>query len=78
MESFSAFCAFCALYASLGRSRLRIYVEIRNTKRGEGSTMELQSGRARSSRLGKQLDPALKSWMDNVIIPARWGVSGRC
>lgn len=53
-----------------GRSRLRICVEIRSTKDGGGSTLELQSGPARSSRLGKQLDPALKSWMDNVIIPA--------
>jgi hypothetical protein len=32
--------------------------------------LEAQSASARSSNLGKRLDPALKSWMDNVIIPA--------
>lgn len=31
---------------------------------------EAQSSSARSSNLGKRLDPALKSWLDNVIIPA--------
>ena len=31
---------------------------------------ERQSSSARSVRLGKRLDPDLKSWLDNVIIPA--------
>jgi len=29
-----------------------------------------QPGSTRSSSAGKRLDPALKSWLDNVIIPA--------
>jgi hypothetical protein len=41
-----------------------------NTKDGSEATWERQPGSARSSALGKRLDPALKSWMDNVIIPA--------
>ena len=45
-------------------------METRNTKDGDEATLERQSGSARSSGLGKRLDPALKSWMDNVIIPA--------
>ena len=45
-------------------------METRNTKDGDAATMERQCGSARSSVLGKRLDPALKSWMDNVIIPA--------
>jgi len=45
-------------------------VEIRNIRDRDESTLERQSGSARSSGLGKRLDPALKSWMDNVIIPA--------
>jgi len=53
-----------------GRNRLRAYVETRNTKNGDEAALERQSGSARSSGLGKRLDPALKSWMDNVIIPA--------
>jgi hypothetical protein len=31
---------------------------------------ERQRSSARSARLGKRLDPDLKSWLDNVIIPA--------
>lgn len=31
---------------------------------------EQQRSSARSARLGKRLDPDLKSWLDNVIIPA--------
>lgn len=42
----------------------------RNSKNGDETGLERQSGLARSSGLGKRLDPALKSWMDNVIIPA--------
>lgn len=45
-------------------------MESRNTKNGDEAAMERQSSSARSSGLGKRLDPALKSWMDNVIIPA--------
>jgi hypothetical protein len=49
---------------------LRSRVEIKNTKDGDGATSEPQCCLARSSNSGKRLDPALKSWMDNVIIPA--------
>ena len=45
-------------------------MEIRNTKAGDEATLERQRGSARSSGLGRKLDPALKSLMDNVIIPA--------
>jgi hypothetical protein len=45
-------------------------VETRHTKDGDGAMLERQPGSVRSSGLGKRLDPALKSWMDNVIIPA--------
>jgi hypothetical protein len=40
------------------------------TKSGSGATLERLPGSARTSNLGKRLNPALKSWMDNVIIPA--------
>ncbi|MGB9145143.1 MAG: hypothetical protein WCC14_04930 [Acidobacteriaceae bacterium] len=45
-------------------------METRNTQDADESTLVRQSGSTRSSGLGKRLDPALKSWMDNVIIPA--------
>lgn len=45
-------------------------MEIRHTKDGNDATLERQPSHTRSSGLGKRLDPALKSWMDNVIIPA--------
>lgn len=45
-------------------------MEIRHTKNGEEAALEWKPNCARSSARGKQLDPALKSWMDNVIIPA--------
>jgi hypothetical protein len=45
-------------------------VEIRNTKAGDEAALERQPSSARTSALGRKLDPALKSWMDNVIIPA--------
>ena len=54
----------------LGRNRLRGCVETRNTQKEDEVALERQCGSARSSGLGKRLDPALKSWMDNVIIPA--------
>ena len=41
-----------------------------NAKNGDEAALERQSGSTRSSGLGTRLDPALKSWMDNVIIPA--------
>jgi hypothetical protein len=54
----------------LGREQLRSCVEARSTKDGNEATLERHPGSTRSSALGKRLDPALKSWMDNVIIPA--------
>lgn len=42
----------------------------RTTKTESGAASERQRGSARSARLGKQLDPDLKSWLDNVVIPA--------
>ncbi len=45
-------------------------METRRTKDGDEATLEWQPNSTRSSALGKRLDPALKSWMDNVIIPA--------
>lgn len=45
-------------------------MEIKRSKDAYEATPEWKSGSARSSALGKKLDPALKSWMDNVIIPA--------
>jgi hypothetical protein len=44
-------------------------VEAKNAKDGESGVLEqLYSSGPRPSR--KRLDPALKSWLDNVIIPA--------
>jgi hypothetical protein len=44
-------------------------VEVRNAKGGKGGVLgQLYSSAQRPSR--KRLDPALKSWLDNVIIPA--------
>lgn len=45
-------------------------MEIERTRNGHEATLDRQTNSARSSSLGKKLDPALKSWMDNVIIPA--------
>ena len=45
-------------------------METRNAKNVDEATLERQCGSARSRGLGKRLDPVLKSWMDNVIIPA--------
>jgi hypothetical protein len=45
-------------------------MEIKSANDGHEATLARQSGSTRSSALGKKLDPALKSWMDNVIIPA--------
>jgi hypothetical protein len=54
----------------LGKDVSRSCVEIQKTKTGDEATLERPPGPARSSALGRKLDPALKSWMDNVIIPA--------
>ena len=44
-------------------------MEVKSAKDGEGGVLEqLYSSTPRPNR--KRLDPALKSWMDNVIIPA--------
>ena len=45
-------------------------METRNTKNGDEAVLEQEPGSTRSSGLGRRLDPELKSWMDNVIIPA--------
>lgn len=42
----------------------------KSTKDEGGITQERQRSSARSARLGKRLDPDLKSWLDNVVIPA--------
>ena len=42
----------------------------KSSKDDSGITQERQRNSARSARLGKRLDPDLKSWLDNVIIPA--------
>ena len=42
----------------------------KGSKDGNGILQEKQRNSARSARLGKRLDPDLKSWLDNVIIPA--------
>ena len=45
-------------------------MEVKTTKSGSGAESERQRSSTRSTRLGKRLDPDLKSWLDNVIIPA--------
>ena len=70
VESFSTFYAPYALYAF---SRIGIfggYVEANTTKDGTRAASEPQRSSARSARLGKRLDPDLKPWLDNVVIPA--------
>jgi hypothetical protein len=54
----------------LGKDDSRSRVEIKNISARDEATLERQSASVRSSSLGRKLDPALKSWMDNVIIPA--------
>ncbi len=54
----------------LGKDDSRSCVEFKNTNAGDEATRERQPRPVRSSSLGRKLDPALKSWMDNVIIPA--------
>ena len=43
-------------------------MEVKNARNRESNVEQLYSLAQRPSR--KRLDPALKSWMDNVIIPA--------
>ena len=42
----------------------------RTVKNAKRTALEKQPGSKRSSSAEKRLDPALKSWLDNVIIPA--------
>ena len=49
---------------------LRRCVEVKNAKNGNGAALERQPGFTRPVGLGRRLDPALKSWLDNVVIPA--------
>lgn len=70
MESFSTFSGPYALYASPRYRRFEACVAGKNTKDEGGITQERQHSSARSTRLGKRLDPDLKSWLDNVVIPA--------
>ena len=53
-----------------GTEHSRGCVEARNARNGNEATLERRPGSARSSALGKRLDPDLKSWLDNVVIPA--------
>lgn len=43
-------------------------MEVKNARNGESNVEQLYSSARRPSR--KRLDPALKSWLDNAIIPA--------
>jgi hypothetical protein len=45
-------------------------METKEAKSEDKKTLDRQSGSMRSSNLGKKLDSGLKSWLDNVIIPA--------
>jgi hypothetical protein len=54
----------------LDRGDSRGCVAGKNTEDECGIARERQRRSARSARLGKRLDPDLKSWLDNVIIPA--------
>jgi hypothetical protein len=70
VESFSTFFGPDALYASSLYRRFEGCVAGKSTKDEDGLVREQQRNSARSARLGKRLDPDLKSWLDNVIIPA--------
>ncbi len=43
---------------------------VKTIESGTETAEERRRNAARSARLGKRLDPDLKSWLDNVIIPA--------
>jgi len=45
-------------------------VEVKTTENRSGVGSERQRRPVRSARPGKRLDPDLKSWLDNVVIPA--------
>ncbi len=45
-------------------------MEAKTIKNGSRAASERQHRSGRSARLGKRLDPDLKSWLDNVVIPA--------
>jgi hypothetical protein len=45
-------------------------MEAKTTNHGSGPALDRQPRSSRSARLGKRLDPDLKSWLDNVVIPA--------
>jgi hypothetical protein len=69
VESFSMFCGTVALYASSWQEASGSCVGSNSIKGGSGAR-EQQRSSVRSVSVGKRLDPALKSWLDNVIIPA--------
>jgi hypothetical protein len=54
----------------LGTEDSRGCVAGKSSKDERTIMQERQRSSARSARLGKRLDPDLKSWLDNVIIPA--------
>jgi hypothetical protein len=70
VESFSTFSGPGALYASSRYGKFEGGVVGKSTKNEGGIRQERQRRSARSARLGKRLDADLKSWLDNVIIPA--------
>jgi hypothetical protein len=70
VESFSTFSGPGALYASSRYGKFEGGAAGKSTKNEGGITQERQQRSARSARLGKRLDADLKSWLDNVIIPA--------
>jgi hypothetical protein len=70
VESFSTFSGPGALYASSRYGKFEGGAAGKSTKNEGGITQERQRRSARSARLGKRLDADLKSWLDNVIIPA--------
>ena len=45
-------------------------MDIKSANDRNKTALVRQLDSSRPSSLGKKLDPALKSWMDNVIIPA--------
>lgn len=54
----------------VGKGHLETCVEAKTTKHESGPALDRQPRSGRSAKLGKRLDPDLKSWLDNVIIPA--------
>ena len=54
----------------LGTEDSRGCVAGKSSKDERTMMQERQRSSARSARFGKRLDPDLKSWLDNVIIPA--------